>query len=217
MDDPFDVAGYVRRVRRLADLSQRELAALLGVSRAAVGRMETGEAGVDAETLSQMLGLAGLRLCVVDESGDAVPPVPRDVLRDHAGRHFPSHLDVLPPHDLPTHRGANPGKASPRQRAGTPCGAVASSSAIGAARRSTTPPSVVSVDGWRTEAPSCASGPVTGGEAARSRSAPAPMRASWSCACPAARVSANLTAGVPANAVSMSAPQPVETSWAEAA
>jgi transcriptional regulator with XRE-family HTH domain len=104
MEDVFDVAGYMRRVRRIADLSQRELAALLGVSHASVGRMETGAAPVDVAALSAVLGLAGLRLCVVDATGRAVSPVPGDVLRDHADRHFPSHLDVLPPADQPVHR-----------------------------------------------------------------------------------------------------------------
>jgi transcriptional regulator with XRE-family HTH domain len=116
MEDVFDVAGYMRRVRRIADLSQRELAALLGVSHASVGRMETGAAPVDVAALSAVLGLAGLRLCVVDATGRAVSPVPGDVLRDHADRHFPSHLDVLPPADQPVHRGANPRKGRPEAR-----------------------------------------------------------------------------------------------------
>ncbi|WP_413785762.1 helix-turn-helix domain-containing protein [Intrasporangium zincisolvens] len=115
-DDGPDVPGYVRRVRRLADLSQRELAAQLGLSRAQVGRMETGERDVSVGTMSRILLLAGLRLQVVDASGGEVPPVPRDVLRDHAERHFPSHLDVAGPAGMPAHRGANPRKGRPDAR-----------------------------------------------------------------------------------------------------
>ncbi len=112
-DDEPDVPGYVRRVRRLADLSQRELAARLGLSRAQVGRLETGERDVSVGTLSRILRLAGLRLQVVDASGAEVLPVPWDVLRDHADRHFPSHLDVTAPGTTPAHRGADPRKGKP--------------------------------------------------------------------------------------------------------
>ena len=112
-DDEPDVPGYVRRVRRLADLSQRELAARLGLSRAQVGRLETGERDVSVGTLSRILRLAGLRLQVVDASGAVVLPVPWDVLRDHAERHFPSHLDVTGPGSTPVHRGADPRKGLP--------------------------------------------------------------------------------------------------------
>jgi HTH-type transcriptional regulator/antitoxin HipB len=113
MDDAFDGAAYVRRVRRLADLSQRELAARTGLSSSAVGRIESGERRLDVGTLSRILDVAGLRLLVVDAQNRPVPPVPRDVLRDHAERHFPSHLDVAGPDDMPGHRGANPRKGKP--------------------------------------------------------------------------------------------------------
>jgi len=116
VEDSFDVAGYVRRVRRVADLSQRELAATLGISRAAVGRMESGETTPGVTLLAEILRLAGLRLEVVDVSGEEVAPVPRDVIRDHAERHFPSHLDAVGPSDMPPHRGANPRKGKPDAR-----------------------------------------------------------------------------------------------------
>jgi HTH-type transcriptional regulator/antitoxin HipB len=72
---------------------------------------------------------------VLDSSGTEVEPVPHDVLRDHAGRRFPAHLDVRPPEDPPAYRGANlrPGRppatgwyhqrrarAGLRRRQGTP-------------------------------------------------------------------------------------------------
>ena len=116
MSDELDVPGYVRRVRRLADLSQRELAARLGLSRAQVGRLETGERDVSVSTLTAILRLAGLRLRVVDASGAEVAPVPSGVLRDHAERHFPSHLDVTGPGGTPAHRGADPRKGLPAAR-----------------------------------------------------------------------------------------------------
>ena len=68
----FDVGGYVRRARRLADLSQRDLADTLGLSRAAVGRLETRPVRVDIPTMESILALAGLRLAVVDPEGRAV-------------------------------------------------------------------------------------------------------------------------------------------------
>ena len=100
----FDGARFIVRARRLADLSQRELAEELGLSRATIGRLESGASRVDAATLSVILGRAGLRLAVVDGQGLEVEPVPTDVLRDNAGRRFPGHLDVRPPHDAPSDR-----------------------------------------------------------------------------------------------------------------
>lgn len=100
----FDGARYIVRARRLADLSQRELAEAIGLSRAAVGRLESGASRVDAATLSVILEQAQLRLAVVDGDGREVDPIPSDVLRDHAGRRFPGHLDARPPVDAPADR-----------------------------------------------------------------------------------------------------------------
>lgn len=100
----FDGARYIVRVRRLADLSQRELAEAVGLSPATVGRLESGAARVDAATLSVILQQADLRLAVVDREGREVMPIPTDVLRDHAGRRFPGHLDARPPVEAPADR-----------------------------------------------------------------------------------------------------------------
>jgi HTH-type transcriptional regulator/antitoxin HipB len=109
----FDAPGFVARARREADLSQRDLAEVIGLSRASVGRLETGATRVGVDLLQRILNLAGLRLAVIDRNGVEVDPVPADVLRDNAGRRFPSHLDVRPPEDQPAYRGANPRPGQP--------------------------------------------------------------------------------------------------------
>lgn len=97
----LDAAGMVVRVRRLADLSQRDLAALLGVSPATVARWESGARRIELAALEAVLRVAGFRLEVVDDQGRAVAPVPADAVRDNSGRRFPAHLDVQPPDVLP--------------------------------------------------------------------------------------------------------------------
>lgn len=91
------VPRYVLRARRRADLSQRELAHVLGLTQSTVSRIERGTADVGAATFIAILALAGLQLRVTDESGQGVPPVSVDTVRDIAGRRFPAHLDVGPP------------------------------------------------------------------------------------------------------------------------
>ena len=113
----FDAARYAARARRLADVSQRELADLLGLSRATVGRIESGAMRVDTDTLASILAVAGLRLAVLDTTGVEVPPIPSDVLRDHAGRRLPSHLDARPSAEAPGDRGLNPRRGRPPARA----------------------------------------------------------------------------------------------------
>lgn len=108
MDDAFDASRYVVRARRLADLSQRELAERLGLSRAAVGRLESARGRIAVDTLVRVLAIAGLRLAVLDSAGRQVDPVPRDVLRDNAHRRFPAHLDVAPPDEVPPLRALMP-------------------------------------------------------------------------------------------------------------
>lgn len=101
VEDLFAADRYVVRVRRLTDLSQRDLAETLGVSSSVVGRWELPEARLDTRTLSRVLALAGLRLAVLDGAGQVVSPVPRDLVRDNADRRFPAHLDVDPPEEVP--------------------------------------------------------------------------------------------------------------------
>ena len=85
--------GMLRRIRRTADMSQRELAAMLGVAQSTVGRWEAGETSPDLETVARLAGLAGLRLALVDEDGRVVDPMTEGAIRDRGGRRFPAHLD----------------------------------------------------------------------------------------------------------------------------
>lgn len=97
----LDPSGMIRRVRRLADLSQRDLAESLGLSAATIAKWESGSRRVELAALESVLGRAGLRLAVLDEFGREIRPVDAGVVRDNGGRHFPAHLDVQPPDVLP--------------------------------------------------------------------------------------------------------------------
>lgn len=88
------VPGLLRRVRRERDLSQRDLAAALGVDQSRVARWETGESVPSLEVLERALGLGGLDLQVRDGAGEVARPLRPDAVRDRAGRFFPAHLDV---------------------------------------------------------------------------------------------------------------------------
>ena len=94
---PFEggVPGLVRRVRRILDVSQRGLAALIGVSQSVVARWETGRTSPRVSVLHHLLGLAGLGSAVHDkESGALVEPMRDDGARDRAGRRYPAHVDL---------------------------------------------------------------------------------------------------------------------------
>ncbi|SDP57539.1 HTH-type transcriptional regulator / antitoxin HipB [Pedococcus dokdonensis] len=107
-DASFDVPGHLRRARRLADLSQRELAHLLAVGSSTVARWEAADGEITVRMLDHALRLAGLRLGVLDETGRPVSPVSPDAVRDNGGRCFPAHLDVVPPDERPRNRGLGP-------------------------------------------------------------------------------------------------------------
>lgn len=72
----FDAPGLLRRARRIADLSQRDLAARAGVSANAVARVELG-ADTTIETMVKLFAAAGMRLVAVDQSGRPFDPETR--------------------------------------------------------------------------------------------------------------------------------------------
>lgn len=94
---PFDggVPGLVRRIRRILDVSQRGLAAVIGVSQSVVARWETGRTSPRVSVMQELLRLAGLGSTVHDaESGEVVEPMRDDGARDRGGRRYPAHVDL---------------------------------------------------------------------------------------------------------------------------
>ncbi|WP_171058248.1 helix-turn-helix domain-containing protein [Modestobacter altitudinis] len=87
------LGALVRRIRRTADLSQRELARALGVSAGAVAQAESGARDLPATVLGRAAELAGLRFALLDASGGEVPAMDDAAVRDRGGRLFPAHLD----------------------------------------------------------------------------------------------------------------------------
>jgi transcriptional regulator with XRE-family HTH domain len=94
VDQAFDLRGALRRIRRLADLSQRELAVAASVSAAAVAHAEAGTRDLPVASLARAAGAAGLRLALLDGAGHEVRPLSDEVVRDLSGRRFPAHLDT---------------------------------------------------------------------------------------------------------------------------
>lgn len=94
---PFagEIPGLVRRIRRILDVSQRGLAALLGVSQSVVARWETGRTCPRANVLQHLLGLANVEVGLRDkDTGDVVEPMRDDGARNRAGNRFPAHTDI---------------------------------------------------------------------------------------------------------------------------
>ena len=95
--DPAETAvltALLRRIRRAADLSQRQLAQRLGLSPTTVAQVETGRRDLPATLLVRAAGLAGFRVALLDAAGDEVAGMAPDSVRDRSGRHFPAHLDT---------------------------------------------------------------------------------------------------------------------------
>ncbi len=90
----LSLPGLLRRIRRTADLSQRELARAGGLPRSTVAAAEAGTRGLDARTLARLAALAGFRLALLDEQGREVAPMDAEAVRDGGGRLFPAHLDT---------------------------------------------------------------------------------------------------------------------------
>ena len=110
----MEISGLIRRVRRLAKWSQRELADELGVSQSAVAKWETGRTSPSARMLARVLHLANLSLAAVKRgaargqepseqprekpgqrpAGEIVAPMKVTTARDAANRRYPAHTFV---------------------------------------------------------------------------------------------------------------------------
>ena len=92
---PLD--ALIRRVRRTADMSQRELARAAEVSPATVGRIEAATMTPSLPLLERLLvAAAGHRLVIVDSEGRLTVPLQIwDDITDLQGRRFPAHLDTI--------------------------------------------------------------------------------------------------------------------------
>jgi transcriptional regulator with XRE-family HTH domain len=90
----FDVAGALRRIRRIADLSQRDLARKCSVASSVITHAEAGRRSLPLAVLERAARLAGLRLALLDAEGNEVLGMADDAVRDQGGRRFPAHLDT---------------------------------------------------------------------------------------------------------------------------
>jgi transcriptional regulator with XRE-family HTH domain len=92
----FPFSGFLRRARRIADMSQRELARAAGVSQAAVSQIEAGTRVPSMRLFQRILAVAGLQLVVVDAGRRIVAPMAAwGDTRDGAERLYPAHLDTI--------------------------------------------------------------------------------------------------------------------------
>lgn len=92
----YSLRGLVRRVRRAAQLSQRELAKHAGVARSTIAAVESGAKLPGLRTLQRILNTAGYQLAVLDRDDRLVVPLMIwGGVRDGAGRRYPAHLDTI--------------------------------------------------------------------------------------------------------------------------
>ncbi len=101
----WDRVGILRAARRRIDASQRDLAAMVGVSASTIERAELPHGPASLWLVEAILTRADLRLAVLDRQGREVVPEPTDVTRDGGGRRYPAHLDVWPISSLDHARG----------------------------------------------------------------------------------------------------------------
>jgi transcriptional regulator with XRE-family HTH domain len=88
-----DIPGILRRVRRIANLSQRELAAVAGISPTTVAHIETRRHIPSLRVFETLVDVAGCALVVIDRSGAPLTPHDEGV-RDRAGRHYPAYAEL---------------------------------------------------------------------------------------------------------------------------
>ena len=130
----FALSGALRRIRRRADVSQRELARVCGISQSAVAQAENGIRDLPVPILVTAAASAGLRLAMLDDDGREVETMTDTAVRDLGGRRFPAHLDTRrsdegrrryePRRDRPetsfTYRRDRDARDARRRMAGTP-------------------------------------------------------------------------------------------------
>lgn len=92
----WDVAGLIRRVRRVCDLSQADLAGRLGVAQSTVARWELGQREPSLGQFRALVKLARWQLRVCAADGAAVRPMDADGPRDRRNRRVPAHLELVP-------------------------------------------------------------------------------------------------------------------------
>ncbi len=69
------LSGIMRRVRRIADFSQRDLARFAHVSPSTIAGIESGSAAPSLRALQNILRAANFQLVVVDMDGRLVVPL----------------------------------------------------------------------------------------------------------------------------------------------
>jgi transcriptional regulator with XRE-family HTH domain len=85
----------IRSARRLARLSQREVADRAGVPRSTIGRIESRETrDPSMRVVQKLLAAAGHYLVAMDRLGNPLGEHPHDNKIDRGGRYFPAHLDL---------------------------------------------------------------------------------------------------------------------------
>lgn len=94
----FDLAGLLRRARRNAEFSQREMASAIGVSKSTLARAEADNAAVSVPVLLAALAVGGIELMAIDRDGEVEIMRP-DALRDRGGRKLPAHLEAYVPEE----------------------------------------------------------------------------------------------------------------------
>jgi transcriptional regulator with XRE-family HTH domain len=90
----FPLAGLLRRIRRTADCSQRELAERIGASKSTVAAAENGTRDLPVALLARAAASMGGRLAVLDAAGNELTPMDNGTVRDGGDRRFPAHLDT---------------------------------------------------------------------------------------------------------------------------
>lgn len=92
----YSLRGLIRRIRREADLSQRELARHVGVAPSTIAGIECGTSLPGLRTLQRIMKTAGYQLALLDGDDRLVVPLMNwGGVRDGAGRRYPAHLDTI--------------------------------------------------------------------------------------------------------------------------